>query len=369
MAMKKIIYLCGFSLVWIGGAAWGQGHHAPPVHHPVPTPTPIVIAPHPIHVVPPPHVVVQQPRVVDHLPSNFHSPAVVVQRPVVVVPSHAVVVKQVNPFLYQPHPTVVYRRPIVVAADRRRVIYQNWDRALARPRPGIDLSLNYRLLGLQIRTNLNLHLGSWFHQDWWRLHGDFAVRYPWHYSHYFHVHPYQYWWRPATWTGVCGWYAAPWGAPMYYDYGNNVVYRDNSVYINDIPVASAEEYASQAFDLANVPAPPPKQALDWMPLGTFALTSSKQDTQPTHTLQLAMTKSGLISGTYFDTASGKAIAAEGRVDSATQRLALRFPENPDLVMETGLYNLTQEQTPILVHFGTNQTQTWYLVRLQSDVKP
>jgi len=38
------------------------------------------------------------------------------------------------------------------------------------------------------------------------------------------------------------------------------------------------------------------------------------------------------------------------------------------VLETGLYNLTQPQTPVLMHFGILQTQTWFLVRLEQPAK-
>ena len=32
-------------------------------------------------------------------------------------------------------------------------------------------------------------------------------------------------------------------------------------------------------------------------------------------------------------------------------------------METGIYNLTEDETTALVHFGKEQTQTWLMVRL------
>ena len=34
-------------------------------------------------------------------------------------------------------------------------------------------------------------------------------------------------------------------------------------------------------------------------------------------------------------------------------------------METGLYNLTLEQAPVLVHFGSERTEDWLLVRLEN----
>ncbi len=35
-------------------------------------------------------------------------------------------------------------------------------------------------------------------------------------------------------------------------------------------------------------------------------------------------------------------------------------------METGIYNLTQDETPLLVHFGKDRTEQWLLVRLNQD---
>ena len=46
-------------------------------------------------------------------------------------------------------------------------------------------------------------------------------------------------------------------------------------------------------------------------------------------------------------------------------------KNTDIIMETGLFNLTQDQTEALVHFGNEKTQKWLLVRLdqpKSDEK-
>jgi hypothetical protein len=32
-------------------------------------------------------------------------------------------------------------------------------------------------------------------------------------------------------------------------------------------------------------------------------------------------------------------------------------------MEAGIFNLTQPQTPVLVHWGKEKTQTWLMVRM------
>jgi hypothetical protein len=56
------------------------------------------------------------------------------------------------------------------------------------------------------------------------------------------------------------------------------------------------------------------------------------------------------------------------VDEETQRAIWKAADgtNPDLVMETGLYNLTKDQADLLVHFGPEQTQTALLVRLDES---
>ena len=37
--------------------------------------------------------------------------------------------------------------------------------------------------------------------------------------------------------------------------------------------------------------------------------------------------------------------------------------NKTKVFETGIYNLTRDQTPVLVHFPMGNTQQWLLVRI------
>ena len=56
---------------------------------------------------------------------------------------------------------------------------------------------------------------------------------------------------------------------------------------------------------------------------------------------------------------------QGRVDRETQRLAFTVGDNKDVVYETGIYNLTQPETPILVHAGASRTETYLLIRLET----
>jgi hypothetical protein len=82
-------------------------------------------------------------------------------------------------------------------------------------------------------------------------------------------------------------------------------------------------------------------------------------------LQLAVDKDGVIAGTYYNTTTDIGRPVRGKVDKKTQRAAWTFSDgkNTDIIMETGIFNLTQDQTEALVHFGKEKTQKWLMVRL------
>ncbi|MDZ4779165.1 MAG: mu-protocadherin- cell-suface protein [Planctomycetia bacterium] len=215
--------------------------------------------------------------------------------------------------------------------------------------------------------------GSWFGANWWNGH-----HHPWcgwHYGYGFNRYPWSYWWRYPAYGALANWFAwsAPadvWSEPVYYDYGQdgNVTYQDSSVYIGGEQVATSDEFAQSAMDLATV-APPTDEAAaeaaEWLPLGTFAISSSDKDVDPTRVIQLAVDKQGVISGTLFNTQTDEAQSIQGQVDKNTQRVAFRIGESQDIVVETGIYNLTQEEAPALVHFGEDRVENWLLVRMEN----
>ena len=83
------------------------------------------------------------------------------------------------------------------------------------------------------------------------------------------------------------------------------------------------------------------------------------------TLQLAVNKQGVVRGnsTGFSD-SGQTKVIQGSVDKKTQRVAFTVGDNQSEVVETGLYNLTKDEAPVLIHFGADRTEQWLLVRLQ-----
>ncbi|MCC7475467.1 MAG: hypothetical protein IT425_08735 [Pirellulales bacterium] len=195
---------------------------------------------------------------------------------------------------------------------------------------------------------------NWYNHDWWDHHHCY---YP--YNAGFNY------WAWAAWPSVIGWVGYGWSQPVYYYYGDNVYYENDTVYYGDQPVATSEEYAQQAAAIASSePASKPAPE-DWMPLGVFAITTDGKpgEADPSQYLQLAVSKQGVLSGTLQNSLTDSAQSIEGMVDKQTQRAAWTLAGKSWPIMETGISNLTQDTTPVLVHFADGTTQQWLLVRL------
>ena len=52
------------------------------------------------------------------------------------------------------------------------------------------------------------------------------------------------------------------------------------------------------------------------------------------------------------------------MDNETQRAAWKVGDNSEVVCETELFNLTDEETEMLIHYGSDRTEQWALVRLE-----
>ncbi|MEM1303752.1 MAG: mu-protocadherin- cell-suface protein, partial [Planctomycetota bacterium] len=116
--------------------------------------------------------------------------------------------------------------------------------------------------------------GGWYNAAWWDRHPH--ARCGWHYHYWRHNYGWNYWWRVPAWGAVTSWFVwqAPttaWSEPIYYDYGSggNVTYEENSVFIGGAEVATAEEFAQSAMDLATVEPPASEEEAseaEWLPL-------------------------------------------------------------------------------------------------------
>jgi hypothetical protein len=172
--------------------------------------------------------------------------------------------------------------------------------------------------------------------------------------------------RWATWGAITGWVGFGWSQASPYAYGENVYYQDDSVYYGGQPVASAEQYTQQAEQIVeSAPEVAPDKA-EWMPLGVFALTQDGQASGPDPSLflQLAISREGVMSGTFRNMATEQTQTIEGMVDKKSQRAAWTAAGKSRPIMETGIANLTEDAAPALVHFADGSTQQWLMVRLE-----
>lgn len=168
-------------------------------------------------------------------------------------------------------------------------------------------------------------------------------------------------WATAAWA-TAGAYCGCSGEGCYYDYGENVTYQDDTVYYGEQPVASAEQYYDQASQIAA--GGETAQNEEWLPLGVFAVIAEPTQTQTDKVVQLALNREGVVRGNLHDFLADKVIPLTGAVDKKTQRVAMKIEGNDTVVVETGLYNLTNDEVPVLVHFGPKGAEDRILIRLQ-----
>ena len=186
-------------------------------------------------------------------------------------------------------------------------------------------------------------------------------------------------WRAAAWTtrgGRLG--AATWAncstfcgypaEPVYYDYGSNVVYEGDTVYVNGESVGTQEQYAQQAITIADTG----KQAEaskeeEWLPLGVFAMVQGER-TDSNDLFQLAVNKAGTIRGNFYNALTDTTLPVYGSVDKKTQRAAWTVGDRKEPIYEAGFANLTKSETTMLVHFGKDRTQQWTLIRVEQPAE-
>ncbi len=172
-------------------------------------------------------------------------------------------------------------------------------------------------------------------------------------------------WTAASWNTMNDWFGTS-AAPVYYDYGNNVVTQGDNLYVDGQDAGSTQAYYDQAADLANAGASAPaSDDANWLPLGVFAMSHGKQTTG-NMVIQLAVNKEGILRGNFTDTKTNQTLGVQGSVDKKAQRAAWTIGDKKDDVMETGLYNLTKDEVPAVLHYGKDRTEQWLLVRVKQD---
>lgn len=238
----------------------------------------------------------------------------------------------------------------------RREDWQNWSNDVRDYRQ----NRAWEVLDNVRDYNANLFVPDWYYRNrWWGGPVYGASINPW------------VWWRPAAWTGLAAFLGgAAVATQLDRDYGTQVYYDQTNYYIEGQPVATAPQYRQQALELAATepseePFIPAEQGDNggWYPLGVWALTQEEKG-DAVMFYQLAVNKSGEVSGAYSNALTGESSPVTGRVDFATQRVAWRTGDSDSTALEANLAGLTKEFTPVFVHYGTGQTQEWLLVRME-----
>jgi uncharacterized protein (TIGR03000 family) len=88
-----------------------------------------------------------------------------------------------------------------------------------------------------------------------------------------------------------------------------------------------------------------------------------EQSDTTAVFQLAVNKRGILRGNYLNVFTDTRLPVRGAVDPKTQRACWIVGDEKSTVYDTGLYNLTKDVSPLLIHFGKDRTQQWLLVRI------
>jgi len=251
-------------------------------------------------------------------------------------------------------PTDMRRRP---AGDRSRERIPQTPVARSRPQSINQFRSNHPTqfrqqsdIGNNIRNDVRNNprqYRNWYDSNFWNSQPNLRHRFPNRTDL----------WRAAKWENVSDWVPYLWGGAIFYDYLD----EDDSLYYSD-------DYAEQAASIASDDSYVDSDS-EWLPLGVFAMTQEESSTaNPNMYMQLAINKDGVIAGTYQNTTTNTAESIQGSVDKDSQRAAWRIVGKDSPVIETGIYNLTNDQSPVLVHFSDGSTQKWLMVRLPDPTR-
>lgn len=175
------------------------------------------------------------------------------------------------------------------------------------------------------------------------------------------------WWRPAAWATLATWGSWNWSTPYYYDYGGYTypvtISESTYVYPYSTTTTITQPVQTQPAQSAQATA---ATGEDWLPLGVFAVENdANAPAQTNRFIQLAINRSGEIAGVLYNSATDDAHDLTGMVDPNSQQAYWSMADRTDSpIASTGIYNLTEDKTPVNVHFADGSDQTWTLLRLK-----
>ena len=195
--------------------------------------------------------------------------------------------------------------------------------------------------------------------DWWEKHQPAGSA-----DGYFLSQAFTVWWGGSTWLELAKVFAFPRSTHAFaYVYDQNLTFKNDVIYVNGRAIGSYDDYVASARQLAKSRATGNLPNDRWLPLGTFALSTSEKNPKSTHAIQLVTDGLGNIAGVYANWENGTVQAIHGRVDLATQRVAFDIGGRNNLTLECGLTNLTEDKLRLWAHLPGSHSQTWLLVRM------
>lgn len=212
---------------------------------------------------------------------------------------------------------------------------------------------NWNRVAVDVRSQINNRYpnkGKWFNKKFFDSH---------RYQPAYHNYRGNLW-KGATVVDVNHWFNLK-NQPYYYYYGADGTSAPNS-YDNysNIYIESTVGTTQVVNSFDN------ESTSNWMPLGVFTITKSTESiTSPNMFIQLAVSKSGDIAGTYYNTTTNEVYELVGGVEQQSQRAFWKIADNPESpFVETGIYNLTQNVTPIKVYFQNGEVKDLLLIRVE-----
>jgi hypothetical protein len=175
------------------------------------------------------------------------------------------------------------------------------------------------------------------------------------------------WWGVSTPIVINDWLHYSTRTPRYYYYGDDgvVYYSDNRSYNNFNEVQGYNNFVNQAVTIVkNIPQVNPAN-VQWQPLGVFSLVQDYgADDKPNDYFTLAISKEGIVGGVYLNPDTYQNEEIEGIVDAQSQRAVWKFIGKDWPIFETGIYNLTEDQSTAFIHYSNGRTDSQLLIRLQ-----
>ena len=76
-----------------------------------------------------------------------------------------------------------------------------------------------------------------------------------------------------------------------------------------------------------------------------------------------ISREGIVAGSFANMTNNDNLSVQGGADRESTRLAVTIGDKEDVVIETGLYNLTENQSSALLHYEGGTIQNRTLVRM------